>query len=118
MGERKRMVALSAMSRRRVLIVASKGEWAGLVHLPHILHSCGARVTVLTTAKSTLRSSRYVDEIHTIPNAIDALPGALREHLKFNHYEHVILGDDPAVVAVAQHVERADTDGGWVDRWF
>jgi len=104
-------------SRPKVLLVASKGEWSGLVRLPYMVRRCNADLSILTTADSALRRSWHVHSIHTLPDSLDALVPTLREHLAHHHYDMVVLGDDPAFVSVAEAAAK-ETDASWIDGWF
>src|SRR3954463_5163763 len=104
-------------SRPKVLLVASKGEWSGLVRLPYMFRRCNADLSVLTTADSALRRSWHVRELHTLPDSLDALVPTLREHLAHHHYDMVVLGDDPAFVSVAEAAAK-ENDASWIDAWF
>jgi predicted ATP-grasp superfamily ATP-dependent carboligase len=99
-----------------VLLVSTKGSWAGLLRLPAMLNRAGATTVMYGPADSRLRRSRYIRETHTAPAEMTAFIAGLRDHLATHQYSWVVLGDDPTLVAIAQTALR-DGDN-WLEGWF
>jgi len=98
-----------------VLLVASKLDAVGLARLPYLLHNAGCRVTLLSPPGLIVNRSRFV--ARHIPTSIKAEASAL--HLKevlsaqTQPFAQVIIGDEPTLVALAEHHGEA-----WLDGWF
>jgi predicted ATP-grasp superfamily ATP-dependent carboligase len=104
------------MPHPKVLLVSTKGSWAGLLRLPAMLNRAGAITVMYGPVDSRLRRSRYIRETYTAPAEMPAFIAGLREHLAHHQYSWVVLGDDPTLVAIAQ---TAIKDGdNWLEGWF
>ena len=87
----------------------------GLARLPYLLHKAGCRVTLLAPSGFTVTCSRHV--YRHLPTTAE--PNARALHLKKvlstqrQPFAMVIIGDEPTLIAVAEH--RGET---WLDGWF
>ena len=87
----------------------------GLARLPYLLHKAGCRVTLLAPSRFTVTRSRHV--CSHLPTTAE--PNALALHLKEvlsaqrRPFAMVIIGDEPTLIAVAEHRGEA-----WLDGWF
>ncbi|MEI6709156.1 MAG: ATP-grasp domain-containing protein [Methylococcales bacterium] len=97
-----------------VLLVAGI-DAIGLARFPYLLYKAGCRVTLLSPSGFAINRSRFV-ACH-LPTSIEPEARALhlKELLSTQHqsFAQVIIGDEPTLVALANHHGEA-----WLDGWF
>ena len=87
----------------------------GLARLPFLLHKAGCRVTLLAPSRFTVTRSRHVGKHLPASAEPKARALQLKEVLRAQRqpFAMVIVGDEPTLVAVAEHRGEA-----WLDGWF
>ena len=85
----------------------------GLARFPYLLHNAGCRVTLMSPHGLAVNWSRYVSS--HLPTSTD--PQDLALHLKEvlsterKPFAWVIIGDEPTLIALAEHHGQAWLDG-------
>jgi hypothetical protein len=86
-----------------------------LASFPYLLHKANCRVTLLSPPSLAVNLSRYVDR--HLPTSTEPETRVL--HLKevlsaqSHPFASVIIGDEPTLIALAEHRGQA-----WLDGWF
>jgi phosphoribosylamine-glycine ligase len=85
----------------------------GIARFPRLLHDAGCRVTLLAPPGLAVARSRYVASHVATAARPEALAGQLEAFLAERNFHHIIIGDEPTLMAVARHRGEA-----WLDGWF
>jgi len=104
-------------SRPTVLVVCKQVAWEGVMRLPVLLRSSGARIHTFTPLRSSVQRSIYLSKQYTVPTEADLASG-LREHLKTHRYSLIIVGDEPTLLALIAARDPQPDGSSWLDGWF
>ncbi|MCX7066281.1 MAG: ATP-grasp domain-containing protein [Methylococcales bacterium] len=98
-----------------VLLVASGIDATGLARFPYLLYKAGCRVTLLSPPGLAVNRSRFVACHLPTSNELEASALHLKEVLSTQNppFTHVLIGDEPILIALAEHQGEA-----WLDSFF
>jgi glutathione synthase/RimK-type ligase-like ATP-grasp enzyme len=96
-------------------LIATSGEYSGVPRIAGVLHRAGCRVDIVCPPRMTVASTRFITRAFVHREGPEGIAEALRSHLAAfrDHYDWVLVGDDPLLRAVV-----ARRHEGWLAGWF